>query len=515
MRNWFNFMLGNDEMERISEVIREGSESRLTDTEFIQNEVAIFLGSERRREMQTGIKYYEGAHDILKAKRQAIGEGGELVDINNLPNNKIIDNQYRKAVTQKTNYLLGQPVIVKSDNKQFAKHLKNFFSKRFQRLIKNVGKDSLNCGVGWLYINYDNNGELSLRRFNPLQILPLWADEEHTDLDAIIRIFEVLDYEGKVEKIYQKIEVYTPEGVFFFTEKDGGLKPDEPGYAPYFFVVGSDGSAKARNWEKIPIIPFRRNTEEIPLIRHIKSLQDGINKMLSTFENNLEEDSRSTILVIRNHDGTDLGEFRRNLAQFGAIKVKDGVTGEQGGIEKLEIEVNADNYKAIVEIFKKALIENAMAYDAKDDRIGSNANQLNIMSMYNDIDLDANEMETEFQASFEDLIWFFKAYLSHIGAGDFTDADTDVIFNRDMLMNESEIIQTINSDMSISEKTKLENHPWIDNVEKEEKRLAEERAANSRKDDIYEGAFNNSRIGVISEEDTGGKTDNTNDRAQG
>ena len=96
----------------------------------------------------------------------------------------------------------------------------------------------------------------------------------------------------------------------------------------------------------------------------------------------------------RNYDGTNLGEFRKNLATFGAVKVLyDGET--KGGVETLEISVNAENYKAILEIFKKALIENGMGYDAKDDRLAGNPNQMNIQSMYSDIDLDANDMETE------------------------------------------------------------------------------------------------------------------------
>ena len=86
--------------------------------------------------------------------------------------------------------------------------------------------------------------------------------------------------------------------------------------------------------------------------------------MLSDFENNMQEDARNTIIVLKNYDGTNLGEFRRNLATFGAVKVRyDGDT--KGGVETLQITVNAENYKSIVEIFKKAMIENGMGFDAR------------------------------------------------------------------------------------------------------------------------------------------------------
>lgn len=61
---------------------------------------------------------------------------------------------------------------------------------------------------------------------------------------------------------------------------------------------------------------------------------------------------------------------------------------ESGGVESLGVTVTAANYQAVLELFKKALIENAGGYDAKEDRLSGNPNQINIQSM-SDIDLDA------------------------------------------------------------------------------------------------------------------------------
>jgi hypothetical protein len=51
-------------------------------------------------------------------------------------------------------------------------------------------------------------------------------------------------------------------------------------------------------------------------------LQDAINITLSDFENNMQEDPRNTILILKNYDGENLAEFRANLAAYGAVKVK-------------------------------------------------------------------------------------------------------------------------------------------------------------------------------------------------
>ena len=66
--------------------------------------------------------------------------------------------------------------------------------------------------------------------------------------------------------------------------------------------------------------------------------------------------------------------------------------------------MNSENYKVVLWLLKDAIIENARGYDAKDERMGGNPNQMNIQSMYSDIGLDANGIELEFQASMEEPV---------------------------------------------------------------------------------------------------------------
>ena len=472
----FNFLLS--EAARLANAITIGK-NRITDEQYIVNEINQFKISQRRKEMLDGEKYYAGKHDILSRKRTVIGEKGELEEVKNLPNNRIVDNQYKKMVDQKNNYLLGQPISVQCENEQYAKLLKRMFNKKFQRLLKSVGEDSLNCGIGWLFVHYNEHGEFTFKRLKPFEVIPGWKDAEHTILDYAIRIYEVIAYEGTQTKVIQKVEVYDDKGITFFELSDGGsLKPVEPFVQNYFTITDEDGSETGYNWTKIPLIPFKYNTKEIPLIKMVKNLQDGLNVILSNFQNNMEEDIRNTILILKNYDGQNLGEFRKNLAAVGAVKVRT-VDGADGGVDKLTIEVNSDNYKAIIEIFKKAIIENAMGYDAKDDRLAGNPNQMNIQSMYSDIDLDANNMETEFQASFEDLLWFINCHFANMGMGDFEGEEVDIIFNRDILISEGEVIDNCQKSVGVlSDETIIANHPWVDDPQAELERLKKQKEEN-------------------------------------
>ena len=480
----FNFML--NKASRLANALVLGK-NRISDEEYIIKEINNFNVSQRRNDMLAGERYYIGKHDILSRKREVIGEGGKLIEVDNLPNNRIVDNQYKKMVDQKNNYLLGQPFLIQTENEAYSKALKQVFNKKFQRLLKSVGEDSLNCGLGWMFVNYNEQGELCFKRLRPFEIIPLWKDAEHTVLEGAIRIYDVVVYEKRREKIIQKIEVYDDKGISYFEMSNtGSLTPVEPYFQNYFTVPDGEGNEIGYNWTKIPLIPWKYNSKEIPLIKMVKTLQDGLNTIESNFQNAMEEDTRNTILVLVNYDGQNLGEFRRNLAQYGAVKVKT-VDGAGGDLKSLQIEVNSENYKAILEIFKKAIIENALGYDAKDDRLNGTPNEMNIQSMYSDIDLDANGMETEYQSSFEELLWFINCHFANVGIGDFEGEEVEVIFNRDMLISESSIIDNINKSAGIlSNETLVAMHPWVDDATAELERISKEKQENIEQ---YGGAF--------------------------
>ena len=453
---------------------RENTTQRMTDAQFIVQEIHRFWRSKRCRDMVDGDLYYRGKHDILHKKRTAIGENGELITLDNLPNSRIVDNQFRKMVDQKANYLVGQPFVIRSENQEFVDALQPYLmTKQFSRLIKAVTRDALCCGIGWLYPYYDDNGSLTFRRLRPYEVIPLWADEEHTRLDAAIRVYDMTEYVGNTEKVVHRVEVYDDTGIHYFTLDGGNLTPIEPFNAPY--IMAGD---QAYNWEHIPLVAFKCDAEETPLLTRCRSMQDGLNEIESQWQDQMQEDPRNTIMVLVNYDGENLGEFRRNLATYGAVKVRSDSSGG-GDVRTLQIEVNAENYQTLVQQFKKAIIENCMGYDAKDDRLGSNANEMNIKSMYSDIELDTNGMETEYQAAFEELIWFITCHIANVGGGDFENEQYELIFNRDILISESSAIADCKNSMGvISNETIVANHPWVDDVQGELDRLAAEKEEN-------------------------------------
>ena len=443
------------------------------DIRYLEMVLRKWLDSPQRKEQLLAEKYYDGDHDILQRKRTVMNAEGGLSEVNNLPNNRLVDNQYRKLVDQKTNYVLGKPLTIATEKDEYLKLLMKVFTKRLNRRLRTLAQHSVDGGIAWLYPYYNEKGDFKIEVFPAHEICPIWKDKAHTELECGMRYYpeEVFDEKGGTQLIFH-VDLYTTQGITHFRYQGGSLISEENPHSDYLYV-----GDKGANWDRLPLIPFKYNSKEIPLIRNVKTLQDALNQVLSDFQNNMEEDPRSTILVLKNYDGTNISEFRKNLATYGVIKVTT-VDGVQGGVETLNVEVNAANYQAILMQLKRAIVENGRGFDAKEERMDGDPNQMNIESMYTDIDLDVNAMETEFQAGFEELKWFIDQYLIHQGNSDYTEEEVEFIFNRDIFINEdAKIDNCVKSVGIISNKTILSRHPWVTNVEHEMKEIENDKQA--------------------------------------
>ena len=298
-------MFLDNAMERINRLILQGGRNGMTELQFYAAEIREWKNSLKRMDQIKGADYYEGRHDILNRKRTIIGADGKLQEVDNLPNNRLIDNQYALMVDQKTNYLVGKPFTVNCQNKAYADALNDVFNKRFHRLLKYVCEDALNGGIGWLYPYYNEAGELTFKHFPAYDILPFWADDDHTILDCAIRYYTQEVWNGYQKEKVEKVEIFKADGIYRYIYQNDMLIADvEAGEHENYFMVEEEGQEpKGFNWTRIPLVPFKYNKQEIPLIRRVKTLQDGINTMISDFENNMQEDARNTILILKNYDG--------------------------------------------------------------------------------------------------------------------------------------------------------------------------------------------------------------------
>ena len=429
-----------------------------------------WLASPQRKEQLLAEQYYLGNQEILKREKKVIGADGNLTTIDNVVNNKIVDNVYAKLVNQKTSYCLGKPLLIDTEDDEYLKLLTKVFNKKNHRTLRELAQFAVNEGIAYIYPYYNEEGEFKFAIFPAHEICPIWKDKRHHELEAAMRYYpeDVFTANDDVEQIYH-VDLFTTQGITHFRYQGASLIIDDDAHTDYMYV-----ESVGYNWTRLPIIPFKYNSEEIPLIRRIKTLQDALNEVLSNFKDNMDEDPRTSILILKNYDGTNIQEFRQNLATYGVIKVTT-VDGVQGDVDALKVEVNSANYQAILMQLKRAIIENGYGFDAKEERMDGDPNQMNIESMYTDIDLDVDAMESEFQAGFEDLKWFIDQYFIHTGKPDYSEEQVSFIFDRDFFINENAKIDNVMKSVGlVSKKTLLTHHPMVTNVLRELELLKQE-----------------------------------------
>ncbi|MFB0840971.1 phage portal protein [Paenibacillus oleatilyticus] len=454
----------------------------MTLEQIIKKEVDNWRQSRARKLMITSERYYSSDNEyITKRRRMVIGVDGKHVEDPNLANHKLVHPFVRKLVDQKVGYLLGKPLSIQTDNESYQKALQTVFNKDFLRLLKNVGKDAIKKGRGWLHPYYDEEGNLAFKLIPSEEVIPLWKDAAHTKLDALIRHYEVEAYEGTTKKYIQKVEYWDRNGVqryvlgsMEYTPNNSiGLIPDiEAGPKDSHIIVMEGDEEKPYNWERVPFVCFKYNDDELPLIKFVQSLIDDYDLMTSDNSNNIA-DLPNGIYILKNYDGENLGEFRHNLAAYRAVKVTD-----EGGVDTLTVDINTEALTKHIEQLRKDIYEFGRGVDTQSEKFGNSPSGIALKFLYADLDMDANDIETEFQASLEQLRWFIDTHFINTGIGDFRGEQVEFIFNRDIVINETDTINNLkNSVGMISDETIVSNHPMVQDPKKELERVKAEKKA--------------------------------------
>lgn len=450
--------------QEIRRIIESGNGTRMTLPEIIAEEIRDFYASPQFTIMEEAEQYYRNRSSVQ----------GKTTKYKDRSNTKIEHPILRKLVDQKANYLLSKPFSVESENPAYAKSLSELFDSRFRQQVKSLGKGAVKSGIAWL-APYFEDSRLKWMRLPSTEVVPIWHDYEHTQLDAYIRVYSQVVYHGKEKKTIARVEWWDRQGVKKYKAPWPivGTPVLEPDYDsdpvtnefPHFTVNG-----QPYNWDAVPIVWCRYNEEELPLQYFIKDLIDDVNWQTSITADVLR-DIAKFIFVLKNYGGQDIGQFTRDLYEALAIEVEG-----DGGVEKLEPSLNIDAVMAFLDKNRRDLFDYGSGVDTKDPNLGS-ASGTAINFRYMDLDTDCTALGAELQGAFENMKVFLDAALAIAGKGDFTGDSFHVTFNADMPVNEADIIDNIrSSDGIISRYTQLANHPWVDDVEEELQRIQDEKA---------------------------------------
>lgn len=469
-------MITQTELDK--ERIKYHSNAKLSERKIIERYVKSWIDedNETRNSMIESDNYYVNKKlDIDKKKRFYLGKDGRPIMFNNSvrKNNILKHNYFKKLVDQKIDYLLSNGVEANTQDNKLQEELDTVVTESFHKRLANVGREAVKKGIAWWQIYYNEKGELKYKKIPSEEIIPLWKDNEHDKLDAVIRVYLMQDVaiDRTIEKI--KVEVYTEEGVKYFEFKENKLiqDTDKPYEESKHFMIELDGVKEGISWGKIPFVYFKYNDEESSLLDDIKSLQDDYNLKRSEFSDVLSDVIRD-ILIFKNYGGLSLAEANEGIFKhFGALVDADG------GVDTLSVNVKHEAHKLHVDMLKDDIYELGRGVNLDDDKFGNSPSGIALKILYSDLDMDCNKFAMELKSS---LSYFFYFVIMDRYSYSLSDEEVDemlnsveYVFTKNAIVNDKELIETVEKS-NLSERTKIERNPYaakdeFERLEQEEK----------------------------------------------
>ena len=442
--------------------------------------------SQQIQDIKAAERYFDGHSDIENKERVYYDKNEKKHDNPAANNAKVKSNFLRQLVQQKQDYGFAKTFILKLSTEaqeevdlkkdEYGLLWKNFCDTILFKMAYTLAGQSVKGGIAWGYLWIDENGDLQIKDIPPELVYPVWHDRQHTKLDRLVYNFLQVKYNSDVADTVEYAEYWTENERYLLNVSDG--------YKAEPTLTDSEGKplyshmTEGESWGRIPFIAFKATEDEKPLLNFIKAHIDSYEKLDSNSIDSLVDDL-DPLLVFKGISPSvkDLLEARE-LAKVTRTVSLD----TDGDAHFIQAQTQITSYQEKLQSIRKDIYKFGYGVDTQDARFGGNPNQLEIKSLYQDLDTYTDGLERQFQNFIDDLKYFFDKWFELTGRGSFEIAQSYKVLvklDRSMMINESaELDDSIKLQGIVSKRTMLENIPQVQDVDLELSRLVEENKEN-------------------------------------
>lgn len=400
--------------------------------------------------MLEGEAYYRGDNVAIMERRKSFYDTirGRLQDDFTKANFKLPSGFTKMIVDQKVNYSINKDMVIDAEG------LDDLISlKKYKRSLKQIGKQASNKMYGIMQWYTDEAGDLKFKVMPSEQYIIIYNEDDHDIIEKVIRIYK--------EDKDQYAVVYDADEVAKFKLEDGEYKlVEEP--QPNFILRGVNQEDKVVSWGRPPFSVLYNNEEHQNDLARFKPHVDQYDFVQSDLCNNLE-DFNDAYWLLKDFNGQDPEQF---VEAFKKSRVAM-VSGE-GGMEQVVRETPYQSREATLKILKHDIFKFAQAVDPEE--VQGDVTNVAIESMYSMLDLKANDFEMEIDDFVNESMYFVNRYAELTNK---TPVDTvEIKFDRSMIMNKDRMIELSNQSIgSVSNQTRWEHDPRVQNPEEEKERI--------------------------------------------
>nr|DAP50254.1 MAG TPA: PORTAL PROTEIN [Caudoviricetes sp.] len=378
-------------------------------------------------------------------------------------------------VDEKIDYLLGKEPTMVCDNQALLDATQLILGYEYLYDLQELARECSIKRISWMQAYVDEEG-LHFELIPSEEIIPVWHDKRHRELDMLIRRYAVDEYKGTYKEKLWKVEIYDKEYAYFYEERSGNLILDVQKYIELKIPDNEEASHfylndKGYNMGAVPFVWCKNNSTEKSDLDRVKDIIDKYNSNRMRLDS-IMEDFKNWLVNVKNYAGDTENDknFRRMLEK--RIIYTDG----DGGVDIITPNIDTTANNSHNQTLKDDIILFGQSVDRNKMLSGNAASGAALKFLYAGLDLKCNGLEREINKCINMMEHFIKDYLKLVGGVSVSDKDNiKFIFNRDVSINEEAAINMCKASVGvISDKTIVANHPWVDDVDEEMALMKEE-----------------------------------------
>ena len=214
--------------------------------------------------IQTKMIFYSGKKQTEKQEKEE----------NPLRNadNRISHNFHGVLVNQKAAYMFTYAPMIDTGSTKANKQISKILGNRYAKICKKLCVNASNCGIAWLHFWTDEQGNFKYGVIDSRQIIPVWTDDQESQLAAVLRSYNKIEDNGKTYIIY---EIWTDTECSSFAQEVSS----ETAWMYYSITdrciidLQREGdNIFKHDWGRIPFIPFFNNDMQMSDLENTKPL---------------------------------------------------------------------------------------------------------------------------------------------------------------------------------------------------------------------------------------------------
>lgn len=404
---------------------------------FIENDAS----SRAKQFAKTGVRYYEGDHDIKDYRIFFIDAEGEIQEDKTKSNIKISHPFFKLLVDQQTQYMLsGHGGFVKSDIPELQTELDAYFNENESFVAELNGLISGTVVKGWEYM-YAYKSEDDRTAFQVADSTGVVeVREKETDDGCAYVIYWFVDRIDKDNKKIKRVQVWDKQQTWFFCQEDDGsiVRDDSIPNNPRPHILYQKDGEDRLFYDDYGMIPFFRldnGKKRFSGLKTIKALIDDYDLMNAGLSNNIQ-DTNEALYVVKGFDGDNLDELHFNVRAKKLIGV-----GESGDVDIKTIDIPVEARKTKMEVDEKNIFRFGQGVNTEALKDTSATTSIAIKSAYANLDLKCDGLQPFLLQFMRKLLKLVLKEINDRNGTDYEQKDVYFDFEREIITNAQENAQ--------------------------------------------------------------------------